>query len=105
MILALTRAGAADYFTALIWIYTLLILVRILLTWAVMVPQVVSALQQPLLRNIVGFIEDVTDPYLDIWRKLIPALRAGPGMIDLSPIIAVFALQLVGAIVANLIRG
>ncbi len=105
MILAITRADAANYLTALVWIYTLLILVRILLTWAVMLPQVVGALQNPLLRGVVGFVEDVTDPYLAMWRKFIPALRTGPGLIDLSPIIAIFALQLVGALVANLIRG
>jgi YggT family protein len=105
VILAITRTDAANYLTALIWIYTLLILVRILLTWAVMLPQVVSVLQNPTLRSLVGFVEDVTEPYLAIWRKLIPPLRTGPGLIDLSPIIAIFALQLVGGVLAALIAG
>ncbi|MFT4048380.1 MAG: YggT family protein [Solirubrobacterales bacterium] len=105
MILAITRTDAAAYVTALVWLYTILILIRILITWAVMVPQVVSALQNPAMRSIVGFIEDVTDPYLDLWRKLIPALRTGSGMVDLSPIIAIFALQLIGALVARAIAG
>lgn len=105
MILAITRADAANYLTALIWVYTLLILVRILLTWAVMLPQVVGALQHPILRSVVGFVEDVTDPYLALWRKIIPPLRTGPGLIDLSPIIAIFALQLIGGVLASLIRG
>lgn len=104
MILAITRDDAANYLIALIWIYTLLILVRILLTWAVMLPQVVGALQNPVLRSIVGFVEDVTDPYLNLWRRIIPPLRTGPGLIDLSPIIAIFALQLIGGVVAGLIR-
>lgn len=105
MSLAITRIDVASYVTALVWIYTIVILVRILLTWAVMLPQVVSMLQNPVLRSIVGFVEDVTDPYLNLWRRLIPPLRTGPGLIDLSPIIAVFALQLVGALVARLIHG
>lgn len=105
MIFALTRADAANYLTALIWVYTLLILVRILLTWAVMLPQVVGVLQNPMLRSVVGFVEDVTDPYLALWRKIIPPLRTGPGLIDLSPIIAIFALQLIGGILAKLIAG
>lgn len=104
MILAITRDDAANYLTALVWIYTLLILLRILLTWAVMLPQVVGMLQHPFLRSFVGFVEDVTDPYLAIWRKIIPPLRTGPGLIDLSPIIAIFALQLIGGVLASLIR-
>ncbi|HSP22833.1 MAG TPA: YggT family protein, partial [Planococcus sp. (in: firmicutes)] len=32
----------------------------------------------------------VTDPYLDIFRKIIPPF----GMIDFSPIVAIFALNL-----------
>jgi YggT family protein len=105
MILALTRGDAANYFLAIVGIYTLLILLRILITWAVMLPQVVQMLQNPALRSVVGFIEDVTDPYLALWRRIIPPLRAGPGMIDLSPILAIFALQLIGGLVARLIRG
>jgi YggT family protein len=105
MILAVTRTDLAYYLTALVWIYTLLILLRILLTWAVMLPQVVGALQHPVLRNLVGFVEDVTEPYLALWRKIIPPLRTGPGLIDLSPIIAIFALQLVGGILARVITG
>lgn len=105
MILALTRTDIASYFTALVWIYTILILVRILITWAVMVPFVVEMLQNPVMRTIVGFIEDVTEPYLQLWRRIIPPLRAGPGLIDVSPIIAIFALGLVGSIVASLIQG
>lgn len=105
MILALTRTDAANYITALVWIYTILILVRILLTWAVMLPQVVSMLQHPAARSVVGFVEDVTDPYLNIWRRVIPPLRTGPGLVDLSPIIGVFALQFIGAIVARLVAG
>lgn len=105
MIVALTRIDIASYFTALVWIYTILILIRILITWAVMVPFVVEMLQNPVMRTVVGFIEDVTEPYLQMWRKIIPPLRAGPGLIDVSPIIAIFALGLVGSIVAALIRG
>lgn len=105
MILAISRTDIADYLTALVWIYTLLILLRILLTWAVMLPQVVRALQNPAMRNVVGFVEDVTDPYLALWRRIIPPLRTGPGMIDLSPIIAIFALQLVGGLLARAIAG
>ena len=70
-----------------------------------MVPSVVRMLQNPALRGSVGFIEDITDPYLNLWRRLIPPLRTGSGLIDVSPIIALIALQLVGGIVVRLIHG
>lgn len=105
MIVALTRTDIASYVSALVWIYTILILIRILITWAVMVPFVVEMLQNPVMRTIVGFIEDITEPYLALFRKIIPPLRAGPGLIDVSPIIAIFALGLVGNLIAALIRG
>lgn len=105
MIVAITRTDIASYVLALVWIYTILLLIRILLTWAVMVPFVVELLQNPVLRTIVGFVEDVTEPYLQMFRRIIPPLRAGPGLIDVSPIIAIFALGFVGSIVAALIRG
>ena len=36
-------------------------------------------------------IKTVTDPYLDLFRRLIPPI----GMIDISPIVALFALGLI----------
>jgi YggT family protein len=99
MILAITRADAAAYVNALIWIYSVLILIRILLTWVPNMPENVA------LRTVVGFVEDVTEPYLAFFRRLIPPLRGGPGLIDISPIIAIFALVLIGSIVTSLIHG
>jgi YggT family protein len=40
--------------------------------------------------RIGQMLAKVTDPYLDIFRKIIPPL----GMIDFSPIVAIFALNL-----------
>jgi uncharacterized protein YggT (Ycf19 family) len=40
-------------------------------------------------------------PYLAIFRRFIPPL----GPIDLSPIVGIFLLQIVGRIVVGLIRG
>lgn len=92
---AITRTDVANYVSTLIWIYTILILVRILLTWVPRMPY------NPVLNSVVRFIEDVTDPYLAIFRRLIPPL----GMIDISPIVAVFVLGIIGSIVVNLIAG
>ena len=99
MSLAITRIDVASYVSALVWIYSVLILIRILLTWVPRMPENAA------LRTVVGFVEDITEPYLALFRRLIPPLRGGPGLIDISPIIAIFALVLVGSLVTSLIHG
>jgi YggT family protein len=99
MILAITRIDVAAYVNTLLWIYTVLILIRILLTWVPNLPENIA------LRTVVGFVEDVTEPYLALWRRIIPPLRGGFGLIDISPIVAIIALGIVGGIVVNLIHG
>src|SRR5262249_49676555 len=61
-------------------VYTLAILIYILTTW-VKVPYS--------LRPVQRFFYDVCDPYLRLWRRLIP-VSLGP--IDLTPMIGVLAL-------------
>ena len=59
--------------------YTIMIFARILGSW-------LPDLQTNKLMQFVAFY---TDPYLNLFRKIIPPL----GMIDISPIIAFFALS------------
>ncbi|MFY9469241.1 MAG: YggT family protein [Solirubrobacterales bacterium] len=99
MISAITRVDIADYLSTLIWIYTILILVRILLTWIPRIPY------NPVLRSVIQFVEDVTNPYLNLFRRLIPPLNVGGGGLDLSPILAILTLSIVGGIIVNLIAG
>jgi YggT family protein len=99
LITAITRIQVADYVSALIWIYTILILIRILLSWVPRMPA------NPVLAVAVRFVEDVTEPYLAIWRRIVPTVNAGGAGLDLSPIIAIFVLSIGGQIVVNLIHG
>ena len=48
---------------------------------------------------------DVTDPYLNLFRRFMPMVRMGPGALDLSPIVATIVLILVSALVTGAIRG
>jgi YggT family protein len=48
---------------------------------------------------VLDFLRDVSEPYLRIFRRL--PLRVGP--LDLTPIVAIFALRIVGGIVIGLI--
>ena len=61
-------------------IYFYLIIASVLMSW---IPSIKES-------RIGQFITSLTDPYLDIFRKFIPPL----GMIDISPIIAIYALLL-----------
>ena len=67
-------------------VYVLAILVYVLLSW----------IQLPYsLRGAQRFLYDVCEPYLRLWRRILP--MAGP--IDLSPMVAVIALIVVERIV------
>jgi YggT family protein len=69
--------------------YMLMLVVRIISSWF---PQ---AQGHPILRFICFY----TDPYLNFFRRFIPPL----GMLDLSPIIAFFALQILEALVKGIL--
>ena len=99
MILAVTRADVADYVAVLVVVYTILIFVTILLSWIPRVPYNVWS------DRVLKWLREVTDPYLNLFRRFIPPVRLGPGALDLSPIVAVVVLQIVGSIVVGLIRG
>ena len=98
-VLALTRNNVADYVEALFIVYFVLIFVRILLTWVPRMPY------NRYLRTTVSFIEEVTDPYLNVFRRFIPPLGGGGFALDLSPMLAMAILYFVGLIVVGAIRG
>jgi len=50
---------------------------------------------------VLGFLRDVCEPYLRIFRRLLP----GMGGIDFSPILALIVLGVVESIVVGLIGG
>jgi YggT family protein len=70
-------------------LYSLLIIIRVLLTWF---PQV-NWYAQPF-----QALREITDPYLDLFRSFIPPM----GGWDLSPMVAIFALQLISGTLVSL---
>ena len=50
---------------------------------------------------LLGFLRDVSEPFLRIFRRLIPSM----GAIDLSPMLAILVLIVVRAILVNAIGG
>jgi uncharacterized protein YggT (Ycf19 family) len=98
MSLALTRGDIATYVDALVLVYTILIIANIVLSW---IQQFRPLPYNLALRSVIGFIEDTTNPYLAIFRSFVP--RIGP--LDISPILAILVLNIVGGLAAAAIRG
>jgi YggT family protein len=97
---AIGREEIADYVAALSLVYLVLILIRVLLSWVPRMPY------NRVLRGAVTFVEETTDPYLNLFRRLIPPLGGRGGFaFDLSPILAILVLTIVSGIVVGLIRG
>lgn len=99
VLLAINRGDVADYVAALSIVYLILIFVRILLSWIPRIPY------NPALRAVVDFVHQTTDPYLNLFRRVLPPVGGGRMALDLSPIIATFVLIIVSGIVVGLIRG
>jgi YggT family protein len=96
---ALTRVDIANYVSALFTVYIVLIFLYILMNLLFS-----FGMRLPYARwsdAVLGFLRDVVEPYLRLFRRFIPPL----GMFDFSPIIAIFVLYIVRTIVVNAISG
>ena len=80
-----------SFISVFIFVYTLLILAYILTSW-------VRLPYSPWLNRIQRFLYDVCDPYLRLFRRMLPTF----GPLDLSPVVAVAALVIVGRVVNTL---
>jgi YggT family protein len=96
---AIGREEIADYVDALFLVYLVLIFIRVLLSWVPRMPY------NPYLRGAVRFVEETTDPYLNLFRRVIPPLGGRGLALDLSPILAIIVLFIVQALVVDAIRG
>ena len=91
-VLADVRGDIAQFVNVFVWVYLLLILVYVLSSW-IRLPYNVW------LNRIQRFLYDVCEPYLRLFRRVLPPL----GPIDLSPVVAIIVLRVVGSLVVNLI--
>ena len=73
---------------SLFYFYYLIIILRIFLSW---IPSI-DWYSQPM-----KFIRDITDPFLNIFRGIIPPI----GMLDISPIVAIILLQILQGFVVG----
>jgi len=96
---ALTRNDIASYVEALFVVYLILIFIRILLSWIPRLPY------NRLLNAVVTFVHEVTDPYLNLFRRILPPVGGGGFALDLSPIIGVIVLFIAQGLVVGLLEG
>jgi YggT family protein len=97
--LAITRGDVADYVGALFLVYIILIFLNVLSSWVPRMPY------NPVLRGALDFVKETTDPYLNLFRRLLPPIGGGGFALDLSPMIGVILLFILRAVVVGLIAG
>ena len=74
-------SSANRFIDDFIWVYILLIFIYVLSSW-VRIPY------SPWVRRIQDFLRDVCEPYLRLFRRVLPSF----GPLDLSPVVAVIFL-------------
>ena len=99
VVLATFREDLADYVYAVFVVYTLLIIAYILSSLFFAFGGRLPYSRWS--RAVLGFLRDVCEPYLSIFRRFIPPI----GALDLSPLIGILLLQFAGRLVRTVIAG
>ncbi len=81
-----------SFLQVFIYVYSLLILAYIITSW-------VRLPYSPWLNRIQRFLYDVCDPYLRLWRRVLPSF----GPLDLSPVVGVLFLYIVLGVLNNIL--
>ena len=98
--LALARGDVANYVEAVFLVYAILILLNILIGWMPRIP-----FYSRWFRAVLDFITDTTDPYLNLFRRIVPSFGGGGLALNFAPIVGLIVLFVVEAVVVGLIRG
>jgi YggT family protein len=84
--------GVQSFVSVFIYLYTLLILAYIVTSW-------VRLPYSPWLNRIQRFLYDVCEPYLRLFRRILPTF----GPLDLSPVVGVVFLVILGRVANSLL--
>jgi uncharacterized protein YggT (Ycf19 family) len=96
---AIDRTDVAQFLAALVTVYSLIIFAYVLLSLIFS-----FGVRMPYSRwsdAVMGFLRDVCEPYLRLFRRFIPMI----GPLDISPIVGLLVLQIVGNFVVNIVHG
>ena len=86
--------GIVGLLLTAIQVYVYLIIARVLLSW-LPVPR------NQYLRSAYSFIFTVTEPYLALFRRILPRIGMGSVGLDFSPFIGIVVLILVQSLLRN----
>ncbi len=78
------------FINVFISVYALVVFLYVLTSW-IRLPYSFNPVQR--------FLYEVCEPYLRLWRRILPSF----GPLDLSPMVAIFALVVLGQIVVQLL--
>jgi YggT family protein len=95
LVLASARTQVAGYLSALIYVYILTIFLYIVIQLLFSV-----GVRPPYSRTtdvVLGFLHDVCEPFLRIFRRFAPRF----GGLDLSPMLAIFSLYIIDIVVVQ----
>jgi len=95
LVLASARTQIADFLATLIYVYTLLIILYIVIQ--LLFSLGLRPAYSRTLDTILGFLRDICEPFLRIFRRIIPAF----GGLDLSPILAILTLQIINRVLVE----
>jgi YggT family protein len=90
-LLADAASSANHFIDVFIWVYILLIFVYVLTSW-VRLPYSIWV------RRVSDFLRDVCEPYLRIFRRILPSF----GPLDLSPVVAILSLVVLMRVIDTL---
>ena len=92
MVLADAISKAETFVNVFVSVYSLLILLYIVASW-------LRLPYSPWLNRIQRFLYDVSEPYLRIFRRLLPSM----GPLDLSPMIGIIVLVIFGQVLIRIL--
>jgi YggT family protein len=93
LLMADAISSIQNFVNVFISVYVLIIFAYIILSW-------VRLPYSPWLNRIQRFLYDVCEPYLRIFRRLLPSF----GPLDLSPIIAILSLVLINRVINSILE-
>ena len=91
LVLADAVDSVVNFISVFITVYILLILAYVLTSW-------IRLPYSPWLNRVQRFLYDVCEPYLRIFRRIVPPI----GPLDLSPMVAIIVLVIARSLVVRL---
>jgi len=96
LVAATVRIEIAGYLSALLLVYSVLIIGWVVQSWVL-----ASGISVGRFAPVFHFLDSVVGPFMNLFRKYIPPL----GPVDISPLVALLVVQIGGGLVVSLVHG